>query len=95
MLLRRPSRGSQRRAARGLVGCAVWPAEFAGIVAWLLHQSEDSAAMLGADELAAKIGNVTLDGGSDGARELKATAMSHHHFPLFPPSVHRGRRRFG
>uniref|UniRef100_A0ACD5XGY8 Uncharacterized protein n=1 Tax=Avena sativa TaxID=4498 RepID=A0ACD5XGY8_AVESA len=36
--------------------------EFAGIAVWLLHQSEASAAALGADELAAKLGTVTLDG---------------------------------
>ena len=35
--------------------------EFAGIAVWLLHQSEASAAALGADELAAKLGTVTLD----------------------------------
>ncbi|XP_037418273.1 SNF1-related protein kinase regulatory subunit gamma-1-like [Triticum dicoccoides] len=52
--------------------------EFAGIAVWLLHRSEASAsaAALGADELAAKLGTVTLDGGSGGggggARELKA-----------------------
>lgn len=47
--------------------------EFAGIAVWLLHQSEASAAALGADELAAKLGTVTLDTGSGGARELKAS----------------------
>ncbi|EMS57715.1 SNF1-related protein kinase regulatory subunit gamma 1 [Triticum urartu] len=35
--------------------------EFAGIAVWLLHQSETSAAALGADEMAAKLGTVTLD----------------------------------
>ncbi|KAF7039487.1 hypothetical protein CFC21_049461 [Triticum aestivum] len=35
--------------------------EFAGIAVWLLHQSETSAAALGADEVAAKLGTVTLD----------------------------------
>lgn len=52
--------------------------EFAGIAVWLLHQSEASAsaAALGADELAAKLGTVTLDAGSGGARELKPAAAS-------------------
>ncbi|XP_062229956.1 SNF1-related protein kinase regulatory subunit gamma-1-like [Phragmites australis] len=37
--------------------------EFAGIAVWLLHQSEAAAkADVGADELAAKLGTVTLEG---------------------------------
>ncbi|XP_051227842.1 SNF1-related protein kinase regulatory subunit gamma-1 [Lolium perenne] len=47
--------------------------EFAGIAVWLLHQSEASAAALGADELAAKLGTVTLDG-PGGAKEHNKTA---------------------
>jgi CBS domain-containing protein len=53
--------------------------EFAGIAVWLLHQSEASAAALGADELAAKLGTVTLDGpggGPGSAKEHKAAPAS-------------------
>ncbi|KAJ1286860.1 hypothetical protein BS78_03G384400 [Paspalum vaginatum] len=51
--------------------------EFAGIAVWLLHQSEVAARTdEGADELAAKLGTVTLEGATAVQRESKAAAES-------------------
>ncbi|WVZ67624.1 hypothetical protein U9M48_016676 [Paspalum notatum var. saurae] len=52
--------------------------EFAGIAVWLLHQSEVAAARTdeGADELAAKLGTVTLEGATAVQRESKAAAAA-------------------
>jgi CBS domain-containing protein len=47
--------------------------EFAGIAVWLLHQSEAAAtkADVGADELAAKLGTVTLEGAAAAAANVR------------------------
>ncbi|CAO2195704.1 unnamed protein product [Urochloa humidicola] len=51
--------------------------EFAGIAVWLLHQSEAAAkADVGADELAAKLGTVTLEGAAAAAANVREPKMA-------------------
>ncbi|KAF8648603.1 hypothetical protein HU200_064647 [Digitaria exilis] len=51
--------------------------EFAGIAVWLLHQSEAAAkADVSADELAAKLGTVTLEGAAAAAANVREPKMA-------------------